>query len=211
MTSIVKIAALSALLVCSMVTPQAVETCIYKGEIFYYYCPEEELDVIVDFDLGIKFGPIVDDIKDSRISGLRSPLATRLGIGHYPTKLMGGLDMRLNPFAALSQKHDRDIGVYVKYDGLAPIELSGHYMIETLRSVEAESNSNNVTYYRGFGVGLSAGWDLLVVNLRTDITYHQFLEKVSNEESIPLPTNQSPGGFSVSFIVALPFQFNIGL
>ena len=131
----------------------------------------------------------------------------RAGLGHLPSELSAGADFRFHG----DFNNWRDIGVYLKFGGLSPIQLSGHYLIETLRKVREQRLDRNFNVYRGYGMGVGAGWDFYAINLRTDITYYQFQEMLSNGETIPLSAYNLQNGLAVSLIISVPLQLKIDL
>ncbi|MCY4524918.1 MAG: hypothetical protein OXB84_09270 [Halobacteriovoraceae bacterium] len=204
----------------------AIEVCIPRG--YGLACNERQVerlgidpDIIVELEAALGLGFGADEFRIG-------PLA-RLGLGYYPLELTAGVDLRsisgLSPFSDTplrrikeghperKKRFDQSYGAYLKYAGLPPIELSGHYLIEVLRGVKSSQDDSDTDpeVFSGYGLGLGVGVNLLVFTLRADVTYYQFLERVSNGETVKFTGDpHSPeDGVKVDLIVSFPIRFNI--
>ncbi|MCY4524224.1 MAG: hypothetical protein OXB84_05760, partial [Halobacteriovoraceae bacterium] len=191
---------------------QANEVCFPANSLG---CSNNEIDPDIKAELELGLG-----VGSSPILGLG-----RLGAGHLPSKISAGIDARIGHVAEMSsfysyssftgsyqehsyKKHSgSDIGVYVKFEGFPAFELSGHYLINALRTVEeSEANEVNLYRYKGHGFGFGLGADIWIFRLRGDFTYYLMEQMPENVRE-----KADYNGLKASLIVSVPFEVKIDL
>ncbi|MCY4524901.1 MAG: hypothetical protein OXB84_09185 [Halobacteriovoraceae bacterium] len=208
----------TAFLFASLITGNAhsIEFCIPADP--NWECDEylEDAELIVELEPGLgaghglKLPPSEDEI--------RMGIFGRFGLGSFPLKLTSGVDVRMihgqpfvnNKFIPENGTTEESYGAYIKFSGFPVLELSSHYLIKALRKVEDQSVDAAV--FNGYGMGLGIGLNLFFFTLRTDATYYQFQEKVSNGETVQFnkaDSQSSEDGVKVNIILSFPIRANI--
>lgn len=212
----------------------AINVCSDNGYVYYSAeCRYAELILEAEAALGYRFNHSFD--LQGRVGVGYQPIGLTVG----PTfNLSLGPNIHLTgtpqlPFSEPQYKEytQNDIGVYLKYAGfpLIPLvfvhpfdtlgfELSGHYLFSAsrhLREPDVDGEGEVESIFNGYGIGFGAGVSLgAVATLRTEITYYEFFEMISDGETIEFNDetyhlNAPENGVQVSLLVTFPLRFMI--